>query len=62
LEKIIKTVKTLLKKKQISKSDLKKILIEVEKETVETLFFKKQPYYTQRYDRLDKIKKALSLK
>lgn len=58
LAKITKTIKTLLEKKQISMSDLEKILSEVEVESVES--FREQSFYLDRRKRLNRIKETLN--
>lgn len=57
--KVFKTLSTFLKKRYIFPADMERILAEVENDSVETPFFRQQPYYLARRKRLDQLKRML---
>lgn len=59
LDAVSKTLKTFLDKRYIFPKEVERILAEVEEESVETPFFREQPDYFVKRQRLDQLKGRL---
>ena len=59
ISKVVKTLKTAVRKGTISERKLKSILAEVERDTVEA--FRQYDFYTERRNRLDELRKSLGI-
>lgn len=59
LAKVIKTLSTVLQDGRISLEDVERMLPEIERESVEAPFIRRQPYYFDRRKRLDQLKRML---
>ncbi len=59
LHTVLMTIKTYLEKGLVQKSDLKRMIFQVEKDTIEA--FRSRPLYSERRERIEHIKNAVIL-